>query len=452
MDWLCTHTPTEVMSKLYHGLMNGLCAATGCSEHNVTISITYELGANGNHPHLNVYVQWDDGYQLYVDKFKKIVTSLVNTKCKDILILEVDLDNVSILREYMEKENREHIGTWYNNIIINKFTLDGEKLDFGFSLSPSKRDRQPTTKQLKEMLLPKIMDGRLTTDRQVRQFFFSMGPQYYIPYTSCSTSIHDFTRMTLDCKINDERKIETEAISPQTAMVWFEFVSSQLAYFTIFEFFCKYMLPRRSKDGRRQLVIKGKPDVGKSWCISFLFHNYYARVLDIGDKGVGNWSPVLSAPVVVVDDPNTKWTICRTQIMNLLGGTPFSVKLYATQYQCDVPVHTVILCNNLPSDLEPAMKSRLTVVIVQQVAGLEICTYSKKTVIYYCRLLAPYIVKKQIPCMCITWNSEPCNVRDYGSPFTICTRPYALRTDSSIISSNSNSSITTSPSYSCIDF
>ena len=443
MDWLCTNTPTEVTSKLYHGIMKGLCASTNCSEHCVNISITYEMGSNGNHPHLNVYVQWDDGYQLTVDEFKKILTGIIKSKSKDILILEVDLDNIEILRTYIEKENRERVGTWYDNIVVNNFTVDGEKLDFGFTLSPSQRDRVPSTKHLKQMILPKILDGRLTTDIQIRDFFFSMGPHYYIPYTSCSASITDFTRMTLDCKISQQRKRETESISPQTAMVWFEFISSQVSYFIIFEYFCKYMLPRRNKDGRRQLVLKGKPDVGKSWCISFLFHNYYARVLDIGDKGVGNWSPVLSAAVVVVDDPNTKWTTCRTQIMNLLGGTPFSVKLYATQYQCDVPVHTVILCNMLPSDLEPALKSRLTVAIVQEVEGLEICTYSQKTVFYYCQLLAPYILKKQIPCMCITWNSEPCNVRNYKSPFVLCTRPYSLRNNIN----NSNSQTPSSSDF-----
>ena len=67
--------------------------------------------------------------------------------------------------------------------------------------------------------------------------------------------------MTLDCKISKQRKKETEDISPQTAMVWFEFISSQVSYFVIFSYFCKYMLPRRNKDGRRQLVLKGKPDV-----------------------------------------------------------------------------------------------------------------------------------------------------------------------------------------------
>ena len=175
MDWLCTNTPTEVMSKLYQGIMKGICASTNCSEHSVNISITFEMGSNGNHPHLNVYVQWDDGYQLTVDEFKKVLTSIIESKSKDILILEVDLNNVEILKTYIEKENRERIGTWYDNIIVNSFTIDGKKLDFGLTLSPSQRDRVPNTKHLKQMILPKILDGRLTTDIQIRDFFFQWG-------------------------------------------------------------------------------------------------------------------------------------------------------------------------------------------------------------------------------------------------------------------------------------
>ena len=439
MDWICTNTPKDVMSKLYQCIMKDLCAAACCSESSVNVSITFEMGSKGNHPHLNLYVQWDDGYGLNADAFKRILSRNIEGKSRDILILEADLNNIDKLRAYIEKEDRERIGTWYDDVVVNSFTNDGKKLDLGITLSPSKRDHVPTTKHLKNILLPKILNGTLTTDIQIRDFFFSMGPHYYIPYTSCSSSISDFTRMTLDCKISKQRQKETDNISPQTAMVWFEFISSQVAYFAILSYFSRYMLPRRNKDGRRQLVLKGRPDVGKSWCISFLFHKYYARVLDIGDKGVGNWSPVLSAPVVVVDDPNTKWTTCRTQLMNLLGGTPFSVKLYATQYQCDVPVHTVILCNNLPTDLEPALQSRLSISSIQEVEGLEICTYSKKTVFYYCQLLAPYIAKKQIPCICITWNSEPCNVRDYGSPFVLCSKPYSSNSINTSINTSSNS-------------
>ncbi len=175
MDWLCTHTPTEIMSKLYYGIMKGVCASTGCSEHCITVSITYEMGSNGNHPHLNIYVQWDDGDQVCADAFKTILNGIVSSKSKDILILEVDLDNIQILRNYIEKENRERVGTWYNNIVTNNFTVDGGKLDFGFTLSPSQRDRVPSTKHLKQMILPKILDGRLTTDIQIRDFFFPWG-------------------------------------------------------------------------------------------------------------------------------------------------------------------------------------------------------------------------------------------------------------------------------------
>ena len=92
MDWICTNTPKEVMSKLYQCIMKGLCASTNCSQHAVNISITFEMGSKGNHPHLNVYVQWDDGYQLTVDEFKKILSQIIESKSKDILILEVDLN------------------------------------------------------------------------------------------------------------------------------------------------------------------------------------------------------------------------------------------------------------------------------------------------------------------------------------------------------------------------
>ncbi len=206
MDWICTNTPKEVMSKLYQCIMKGLCASTNCSQHAVNISITFEMGSKGNHPHLNVYVQWDDGYQLTVDEFKKILSQIIESKSKDILILEVDLNNIEILKTYIEKENRERIGTWYDNIVVNSFTNDGKKLDLGLTLSPSQRDHVPTTKHLKKILLPKILNGTLSTDIQIRDFFFSMGPHYYIPYTSCSASISDFTRMTLDCKISKQTK------------------------------------------------------------------------------------------------------------------------------------------------------------------------------------------------------------------------------------------------------
>ena len=145
MDWICTNTPKDVMSKLYQCIMKDLCAATCCSQHSVNISITFEMGSKGNHPHLNVYVQWDDGYELTVDEFKKILFQNIQGKCKDILILEADLNNVEILRTYIEKEDRERIGTWYDDVVINSFTSDGKKLDLGITLSPSQRDHVPNT-------------------------------------------------------------------------------------------------------------------------------------------------------------------------------------------------------------------------------------------------------------------------------------------------------------------
>lgn len=114
---------------------------------------------------------------------------------------------------------------------------------------------------------------------------------------------------------------------------------------------------------RKCICLLGEPGIGKSWCTSFFNHQGYAGICSVKETGVGRWTQVLDHNLIIIDDPHDYWLRSdRQTVLNLFGGTSFSVKIHSTTRSVKHPRHVIILCNRMPLDQTPELSDRLDIV------------------------------------------------------------------------------------------
>lgn len=59
-----------------------------------------------------------------------------------------------------------------------------------------------------------------------------------------------------------------ENIPLDNDLYWKEFIDSQDDYLTLFKFLHCYTMPRKNVQGRKCLLLYGRPGVGKTWCLN----------------------------------------------------------------------------------------------------------------------------------------------------------------------------------------
>ena len=129
----------------------------------------------------------------------------------------------------------------------------------------------------------------------------------------------------------------------------------------------------------------------------------------------------LEHPIVIVDDPSNRWlTNDHMTVLNLLAGTPFTVKVHSTKQSNLEPTHAIILCNTLPQDFVSELQARTDVVEIKKYDDIMMTEYNHTIVWDYLKELGRYLEDDMVLCVCIMWKDEPCRFRKRTEQYILC--------------------------------
>ena len=129
----------------------------------------------------------------------------------------------------------------------------------------------------------------------------------------------------------------------------------------------------------------------------------------------------LEHPIVIVDDPSNRWlTTDHMTVLNLLAGTPFTVKVHSTKQSNLEPTHAIILCNTLPQDFVSELQARTDVVEIKKYDDIMMTEYNHTIVWDYLKELGRYLEDDMVLCVFIMWKDEPCRFRKRTEQYILC--------------------------------
>ena len=129
----------------------------------------------------------------------------------------------------------------------------------------------------------------------------------------------------------------------------------------------------------------------------------------------------LEHPIVIVDDPRNHWlTTDHMTVLNLLAGTPSTVKVHSTTQSNLEPTHAIILCNTLPQDFVSELQARTDVVEIKKYDDIMMTEYNHTIVWDYLKELGRYLEDDMVLCVCIMWKDELCRFRKRTEQYILC--------------------------------
>ena len=404
-----------------------------------------ENGVDGDHPHLNVIVQFRDqttSDQLLLDC--RTATGLFDITCQVVY----DMAN---LQRYCQKEEG-HIYRDILELVPNRDeSMSDSSLDLYGQQSSRKRPRMDDSDvdvegSKKPKLSPKeemmretealLIDG-MTSFATAEQHFYRKGGALYRAFTANMSAVKLHIMHFNKMANRERRKREIETLPYSTFRIWWECMQciGKNRGIDLLRRFCMLLEPRnRVADNSTAIVMKGPPKCGKTWSTAWLERLHKSTNLRLRESGVGKHEDILHNNTVIFDDPDVNdWLDDRPFFANICTGDPISMKVYASTQQLERPVHVLIKCNQTPyevEDPESMIGRRLDVYHFTRfdVGEPYPTEYNHALVIAYLKNSKKHLMDGKVPCCCATIYPEKdwCFVRERGSEVRVCTKTDAV--------------------------